>query len=281
MQPASRKGSERRRIPGPFPGPFLIGLAALIAAGCESSAEKRQQTPVEWIRENSSILEQLRSYDRKERQEGIERFLKLGRDQGTAVVNYLLSDSKLEDYRIEVVLARILAKWGGSRAIPKLLSNLRGRDNGAITIAREGLMAFGDNPEILDAMEELIQAPEKASRRTAAEILSEMKGPQALNLLGKRFQVEKDLEIRGICLVGILSSREAGRTEYLINALGDVDSGIRQLAWDALAKKRPPVRFDPDGDSLKRMEAIKNLRRWAQAGKRRAVGQRASNAANG
>ncbi len=263
MRPASLK--ERAHRCGRLS--MLLFPAALLAAGCAEIPEE-EMTPVEWIDENTNIFEQLRSFDRDEQQEGINRFLRLGREQGTEVVNYILSDPKLKDYRTEVVLARILAEWKDLRAVQFLLMHLKEARGTMRETAKEGLMVFGEHPQILEAMEELINEPEEDLRRIAAEILTKMQGPQALNLLGKRFQVEEDLEIRGFCLVGILSIHEPGRTEYLINALNDPDLDIRQLAWEALSRKKPPVSFNPRGDPLERLQAIKDLRAWALARER-------------
>ncbi len=244
---------------------FAALAVVALAPGCRGDPEKRQ-TPAEWIKENTIILEQLKSYDNRERHEGINRFLKLGKERGTEVVNYLLNDPGLDDYRIEVVLARILAEWKDSRAIPKLLLNLKERDSGAISIAKEGLIAFGDNLQILESMKELIADPELETRRTAAEVLSEMKAPEALKVLADRFKVEEDQDVRGICFLGVLnaSPRDPRRTELLIDALSDKDVEFRQRAWDALVLLRPPVRFDPEGDPAQQVQAIQALKGWAK-----------------
>ena len=86
------------------PKEAFLGLGFLFL-GCATPDEKL--TPAQYIEKNSSVLEQLRSYKESERQEGIERFQRLGREQGGAIILYVLSDPKLNDYRLEVVLARI------------------------------------------------------------------------------------------------------------------------------------------------------------------------------
>jgi hypothetical protein len=252
----------RFTLPGSLRG-LLFALALPLAAGCGASEKK--QTAAEWLRENTVILDQLGSYDHRTRQQGINRFLKLGKEQGTEVVNYLLADPSLEDYRIEVVLARILAEWKDSRAITYLMRNLRSRDQGAVEIAKEGLMIFGNEPRILAAVGELLGDPDPKSRAVAAEVLSEMKGHDALDLLGERLKVEENSEIRAACLAGILNSRDDRRTEFLVEALADRDPEIRAMAWGALVEKKPPVEFDPEADPASRQKAIARLKLWAGA----------------
>jgi HEAT repeat protein len=243
------------------PPPALL-LAGLLAAGC--GGPPRKQTAAEWLQENTIILEQLKSYDRKEREQGIRRFLKRGKEQGTEVVVYLLNDPKLEDYRIEVVLARILAEWKDPRAVPYLLRNLRSRDDGAVQIARDGLIVFGEDPRILSAVSDLLNDAEPAPRKVAASLLSEMQGQEAPALLAARLKVEEDSEIRVHCLLGILESRHPRRTEFLIDALSDPDSEIRQMAWEGIARLKPQVTFDPQGDAAARAQGVVELRRWAR-----------------
>jgi len=254
----------------------LLFLAALLLPGCTNTPDE-EMTPEEWlreIRENTKILEQLRSYDKKEQQEGVQRFLKLGKERGSEVVAYILNNPGLDDYRIEVVLARLLAEWKDERAIPFLIMHLSVRESGMRETVKEGLQVFGSHPKILKAVEELVQDPDTDTRRFATEILSEMEGPRVLEILGRRFEEEKNLEIRGLCLMGIIANKEAGRTGYLINALGDSDPDIRGMAWAALARKKPPVEYNPRGDPADRLQAIKDLKEWARAaekeeGKRR------------
>jgi HEAT repeat protein len=244
--------------------PLALTLAALLAAGCGGSQKK--PTAAEWLRENTLILEQLRSYDRKERQQGINRFLRLGKEQGTEVVTYLLDDPNLEDYRIELVLARILAEWKDPRAIPYLARNLTGRDLGAMEIAKEGLIIFGEEPRILAAVGELLESPEARQRMAAAEVLLEMAGPDAPRLLGERLKVEEDREVRATCLLGVLQSRHRRRAEFLIEALADPEPEIRHMAWEGLVRLGPPARFQPEGDAAERRKAIEALRAWWAAG---------------
>lgn len=252
-------------------------LGAVIAAGCGGPPPR--QTPAEWMAENTTILTQLVSYDKKEQHEGINRILSLGKERGIAVVNYLLEDEglqRMKDYRLEVVLARILADWKDTRAIPTLLRNLEGTDSGALAIVREGLITFGDNPLILDSMREHLQDADTELRRTCVEVLSEMKGPEAVKLLSEHRRIEEDATIRGLCVLGILQSRDPRRTSFLVDCLEDADPAIRREAWLGVVRKSPPVVFDPRGDLVSRARSIAALKTWVKAGAPPAAGAAAT-----
>jgi HEAT repeat protein len=243
----------------------ILPLLALSAAvGCKG--EEKRQTPAEWMEENTIILRQLRSYDREERYEGISRFLRMGKERGIDVVNYILDDPNLDD-RAEVVLARILAEWKDDRAIPRLLPHVRSEDRGAAEIAKEGLIIFDDSPRILEAMKELARDPSVETRLSAAEVVSEMKSPSAKAALVEMFKGEENADVRGVCFLGVLtgSPRDPRRTSFLIDVLDDKDPELRRRAWDALAFLNPPIPFDPDGGPAVRKGAIDALRRWAES----------------
>ncbi len=243
-------------------GSVLVATGFLFSASC-SGPEKRQ-TPAEWLRENTIILEQLRSYDEKERREGVNRFLRLGREQGIEVVAFLLDDPSLkEDYRIEVVLARILADWKDSRAIPFLVSFLKHADRGAVGIAREGLVIFGEDPAVFAAFDELLRESDQKSREVAAAFLSEQKSPRAAELLAEHRRSEEDREIRALCVFALLETRHERRAELLVEALSDADAEIRQTAWQAVSRLKPTVRFNPRGAPEEREKAVGELKRWA------------------
>ena len=246
---------------------FASLALALALAAC--GGPPKRQTAAEWVSENTTILSQLQSWNPDELHQGIARFLKLGRDRGTEVVNYLLEDSGMQNVynyeRIELVLARILAEWKDSRAIRRLLPYMRGRDSGSLSIAKEGLIAFGDDARILEAVKELLDDSDVEVRRNAAEVVSEMKGQEAVDILGEHYRVEENLEVRGACVMGLLNPRSKGerKMEFILDALEDKDLGIRQLAWDAVALKEPPVPFDPAGEPAVRKRAVQELRKWA------------------
>ncbi len=248
----------------------LAAGGLLVAAAC--SAPEKRQSPGEWIRENTIILEQLRSYDDKERREGVNRFLRLGREQGIEVVAFLLDDPSLkDDYRIEVVLARILADWKDPRAIPFLLSFLKHPDRGAVGIAREGLLIFGEDPAVFAGFGEMLRDGDPKSREVAAGFLSELKSGRAAELLAEHRRSEGEREIRALCVFALLETRHERRAQLLVEALDDADADIRQTAWQAVSRLKPPVRFNPRGDPAERERAVGELKRWS-AGRARARG---------
>jgi hypothetical protein len=255
-------------MPGAGTGLKEAWISLFLLAGCAAPDEKL--TPAQYVEKNSNILERLRSYKESERQEGIERFQRLGREQGSAIILYVLGDPKLNDYRLEVVLARILADWKNPEAIRFLLSNLKALDDGATRIAAEGLLAFQDNPIVLEALEEMLKSPVLRERRTAAETLSKFRGPRVAEVLGPRLRAETDGEVRGLILLGVLLNHHPRRKEFLVDALTDADPAIREEAWRALKKypDLPRVRFDPNGALEERAGDVATLRLWLKEAKR-------------
>jgi HEAT repeat protein len=173
-------------------------------------------------------------------------------------------DSHLDDYRVEVVLARILADWKDARAIGYLLQSLRFPDDGAVSIAAEGLLVFSDNEHVIDALREMLGDPEPRNRLTAAKILSRARTLKAVEVLAARFKEESDKETRALLLLGIMESRYPHRRQFLIDALVDGDLAIRQLAWQGLQDypNLPKVAYDPDGPLEERARDVAELRLW-------------------
>ena len=243
---------------------YSILLAASWAAGCATPDEKK--SPAQFVRENSNLLQQLGSYVDSEQHEGIARIRKLGREQGSAVALYILDDPTFEEYRVEVVLARILADWKHPRAIVYLLQNLTVPDEGAVRIASEGLLAFGDNSQVLSALEEMLARPAERDRRIAADVLKRIPSSKVLEMFLSRWKSETDREVRGAFLVTLVNSRYPKRKELLSDALTDPDRGIRSMAWDALRKYSdlPRIAFEPDGALEARAKDVAVLRLWAK-----------------
>jgi HEAT repeat protein len=233
---------------------------------CGCSTPEDRLTPAEFVNENSTLLQQLASYRDSEQREGISRLERLGKEQGSAVILYILSDPKLDSYRVEVVLARILAEWKDPRAAPYLLRNLTVPDRGAAARASEGLVALGDRPQIMAALEELLARPAVEDRAIAAETLSRLASARVPDLFMARWSSEPSAEIRGLFLVTLIRSRHPKRKAFLVDALTDSDAAIRSEAWGALRRYPdcPAIPFEPDGAIEDRARQVAALRMWAR-----------------
>lgn len=243
----------------------FFALAMLAGSGCSTPEEKL--TPAQFVRQNSNLLEQLASFRDSEQREGIARIQRLGREQGTAVALYILGDPALDDYRVEVVLARVLAEWKDPRAAGYLLRTLTVPDEGAARRASEGLIAFGESPQVLDALGELLTRPASRERKIAAETLSRIPSARVQELFLERWKGEADPEVRGLFLVALINGRHPRRKGFLVDALTDADSAIRAEAWNALKRYAglPPVSFSPDGPLEDRARDVAALRMWARS----------------
>jgi HEAT repeat protein len=201
--------------------------------------------------------------------EAVNRFLKLGPEQGSEVVLWLLEDPLIVDNpRARVNLAAILAHWKDPRGIPYLLEGLiASRDRGILRVVEEGLEIYGENAVIIEQLgtEYVLENPEELTRRVAFSVLSRLRGPVVLRLLARGL-LDEDSEVRAMSVLGIAGFTESrDRTVYLIDALTDPDPEIRRLAWTALEDGEVPrsVSFEPEGEALDRAEAVARLRRWA------------------
>jgi len=252
------------RLPG-----GLCVVATVITLFSSCSTPEQEMSPSEWIRANSTVLDQLRSYDAVERRQGVSRIKRLGKEQGAALTYFILSDPKLEDYRLEVVLARLLADWKDPRAIPFLLRGLQVPDEGAVRIASEGLLAFGNNPNVVDTLSEMLKAETPRDREIAANILAKIGSSETVDLLGSRIKTELDPEVRAQIVMAVIQGKHHRRKEFLVDALTDADPAIRELAWSALKKYSdlPDVNYSPRSSDVERARAVGVLRIWVGKGK--------------
>ena len=241
-----------------FPAASAAILAAIVFSGC-SSTPPEKLTPTDWLRENSSVLRDLESFEKRRQQQAVVRLKSLGPDRGSAVVIALLVDSQV-DYRGEVLLARLLAEWRDSRGIRYLLKYLRHEDQGAIEIASQGLLAFEGNRAVIRALLEMLEGPSVRQRQAAAGVLSGMGSEEMLELFPKLYPKESEK----IFVRTVLGSKHSRRDEFLIEALMDTDQAIREMAWGALKKRPrlPEVRYDPAAAEVARARAVDSLRRW-------------------
>ncbi|MBL04052.1 MAG: HEAT repeat domain-containing protein [Planctomycetota bacterium] len=237
-------------------------LAAIVFSGC-SSTPPETLTSTDWLRENSSVLRDLESFEKGRQQQAVARLKRLGPDRGSAVAISLLADSQV-DYRGEVLLARLLADWRDVRGVGYLLKYLRHEDQGAMEIASQGLLAFKGNRAVIRALLEMLESPSANQRQAAAGVLSEMRSEEMLKLFPKLYPKESEKMVRGIFVRTVLSSKHSRRDEFLVEALMDTEQAIREMAWGALKKRPrlPEVRYDPAATEVARARAVDSLRRW-------------------
>ncbi len=241
-------------------------LACLLLGGCSTAEEK--PTSTDWLRENSSVLRDLESFEKSHQQQAVVRLKKLGPDRGAAVIVALLRDSQV-GYRGEVLLARLLADWRDPRGISYLLKYLRHQDQGAVEIAAQGLVAFEGNREVNIALLEMLKSPTDTQRVAAAGVLSETRSAELLDSFLDFYSGESEREVRGVLVKALLQSKHPRRDEFLVEVLMDSDQAIREMAWEGLRKRAgiPKVDYDPAAGADRRAEAVKSLRGWATRGR--------------
>mgnify|MGYP001166812436 CR=1 FL=1 len=246
--------------------PVAAIICCLLLAGCSTPEEKLTST--EWLRENSSVLRDLESFEKSRQQQAVVRLKGLGPDRGAAVIVALLREARV-GYRGEVLLARILADWRDPRGISYLLKYLRHQDQGAVEIAAQGLVAFEGNREVALALLEMLKSSTKTERFAAARVLEEIGSAELLDGFLGFYTGESEKEVRGLLVKVLLQSKHPNRDEFLVEALMDSDQAIREMAWEGLRKRpgTPKVNYDPAAGAESRTEAVKSLRSWAARGR--------------
>lgn len=243
-------------------------LCMAMACGSLSCSSNEPKTPAEYINANSSLLRQLSSYTDAEQREGIDRIRKLGREQGSAVILYILSDRSLEDYRVQVVLGCLLAEWHHPAAISTLLAILKVDDEGAVARASDGLLLFADNPQLIDALGEMLHNAAPRERLIAAEILAKCSSAKTVSFFVENFKGETDASVRAVYLVGLIQSSDPRRRAFLVDALTDPDDAIRSEAWRALRRgDRLPggIAYDPQAPLEDRAREVAKLKLWVRS----------------
>ncbi|HBO50666.1 MAG TPA: hypothetical protein DD471_01680 [Planctomycetes bacterium] len=237
-------------------------IIAAVLSGC-SAAPEEKLTPTDWLRENSSVLRDLESFERGRQQQAVSRLKSLGADRGSAVVVALLADSQV-GYRGEVLLARLLAEWRDTRGIRYLLKYLQHQDQGAVAIASQGLLAFKGDRVVTRTLFEMLESPSLNQRIAAAGVLSEMDSEDLMERFSELYRKESEKVVRGILVRTVLQGKHPRRDELLLDALLDADLAIREMAWGAVKKRArlPEVKYEPSGDEAARAKAVNSLRRW-------------------
>ena len=242
---------------------------ALIATGngCSGPNEQRE-TVAEILEERSTLLSDLASYDSQVRNEAIRRVKRLGRESGVTLILYLLKDPQLDNYRVEVVLARTLADWKDRRAIPYLLQFGEHPDRGVSSYAADGLLVFGSEREVMGKLNDMLQSEVEEYRERAAKSLSRMHGPRGGEACIEHFEKEESENVRAAVLLPILESDHPERKRVLVHALNDPDRAIREFAWLGLQRypDLPRVKYDPASPETARVQGRAILELWV-AGK--------------
>jgi HEAT repeat protein len=256
---------------------FMIVLIALVTlGGCSTPQEKKSLQ--ELIDQQTPILKELASYQSERQRRAVNRFLKLGKNQGTEVAVWFLDDAAVADNeRVRVLLAWILSSWDDRRGMPFLLDSLESRDLGVLRLAQEGLANYGPDDVLARRLGEVLGESKNADARlSAAIVLSDMKTVNALDILGSHLKgkEESEREVRGICLLGVVNSSPShARLTYLVDSLTDPDVEIRERAWDALKKedrfwkvvnspKKTAALYHPASEPADMVDSIASIRGW-------------------
>ncbi|MGE4619945.1 MAG: hypothetical protein AAEJ04_09090 [Planctomycetota bacterium] len=244
---------------------FLM-VASLFVAGCQpvqTRAEESNQV-LKDIRD-TTVIPDLGSYDAAIQRKSLDRIM-LSIDKAPGItLNLLVAtlEDSLIDSRTKRVICTILAQEGDLRALPALSRMLAEGSVAEDDLLESALVQLGEKS--VKPVARILAEGNVTARRNAASILLALDVPYALDSLQDRFQIEKDAEVRFLCVCGLAADARAESVSILAHALEDIDLEVRRAAWGGLARKvRPPqsIRFDPEASSSQRAFQARLVRDW-------------------
>ena len=232
----------------------LLLLLLLITVGCQPVEKRTDQADVLKDIRDTTVIPDLGSYDDSIRRKSVDRIV-------------VSLEKAPEITKTKRVICTILAEEGEKRALIPLTRMLAEGSQSEDELLETALLKFGEQgvPRIAAVLEE----GSAIARRNAAGILLSIGGPLAHDALRMRLDIEKDPEVRFLCVCGLAQDARSNALVFLGTVLDDVDLEVRKAAWGGLSRRmRPPssIRFDPAADPFIRGRQAQQVRRWIEGG---------------
>lgn len=246
----------------------LLVISSLLFAGCQPVQKRENPEQVLKDIRDTTVIPDLGSYDDKIQRKALDRIL-VSIDKAPAITRNLLVaalDDSLLDSRTKRVICTILAKEGDIRILPTLSGMLAEGSVPEDDLLESALVQLGERS--VKPVSQVLAEGNVTARRNAASVLLSLDVPYALDSLQDRFVIEKDAEVRFLCVCGLVQDARAESLSLLANALDDIDVEVRRAAWGGLARKvRPPssLRFDPNAKPNIRSLQAQQIRNWLLA----------------
>ncbi len=247
----------------------LLLLLLLITVGCQPVEKRTDQADVLKDIRDTTVIPDLGSYDDSIRRKSVDRIVVSLEKAPEITKNLLVAtlDDPMVNSRTKRVICTILAEEGEKRALIPLTRMLAEGSQSEDELLETALLKFGEQgvPRIAAVLEE----GSAIARRNAAGILLSIGGPLAHDALRMRLDIEKDPEVRFLCVCGLAQDARSNALVFLGTVLDDVDLEVRKAAWGGLSRRmRPPssIRFDPAADPFIRGRQAQQVRRWIEGG---------------
>ena len=244
---------------------LALCFVMLISFGCAGPEKTPERDDVLEDIRNTTLIPNLGSYDEDVQKRAFDRILISLRKAPQITRNLLAAelDDPFISSRTKRVICMILAGEGDERALPRLVSMLAEGNTVDDNLIEEALLEYGS--DAVEPVKTVLMEGNVTARRSAASILLTMKVPVAFDALQDRFTIERDPEVRFLCICGFAEDPRRESLEILARALDDVDEVIRGAAWESLkrrAKVPGDLRFDPMGTPGLRQAQASAIRSW-------------------
>ncbi len=243
----------------------LMTFTCLVLVGCQPVQKHADADQVLQDIRDTTVIPDLGSYDEKVQRKALDRIL-VSIDKAPSITRNLLVatlDDSLIDSRTKRVICTILAKEGDMRILPTLSKMLAQGSVPEDDLLESALVQLGERS--VQPVSRVLAEGNVTARRNAASVLLSLDVPHALDSLQDRMVIEKDAEVRFLCVCGLVQDARAQSLVMLANALDDVDVEVRRAAWGGLARKiRPPqsIYFDASAKPAVRSVQAQQVRQW-------------------
>ncbi len=243
----------------------LLIVMLLVAVGCQSPDQRTKEANVLQDIRNTTVIPELGSYDDSIRKKSVDRIL-MSLDKAPEITKNLLVaalDDSLVSARTKRVICTILAEEGDLRALTPLTGMLAAGSVSQDDLLETALLNFGERavPRIATVLAE----GGAIARRNAAGILLGIGGPLAYDALRERLTLERDSEVRFLCVCGLVQDSRSSSLPILGWILDDTDEEVRKAAWGGLSRRtRPPghLLFDASAVPSVRVRQAVQVRAW-------------------
>ena len=244
---------------------WILALTVLLSVGCSTPDKAPNREDVLEDIRNTTLIPNLGSYDESIQKRALDRIL-LSLSKAPIITRNLLA-AELDDpfigARTKRVICMIFAREGDERALPRLVSMLAEGNVVDDNLIEAALLEYGS--DALSPVVAVLAEGNVTARRSAASILLTMKLPVAFDALEDRFTLERDSEVRFLCVCGFAEDARQSSLDLLASALDDPDEVVRQAAWGGL-KRRAKVPgnfvFDAEAEPSLRKVQAREIRSW-------------------
>lgn len=246
---------------------LIVVLVSMV--GCKTPDQRTEEANVLQDIRNTTVIPELGSYDESARKKSVERILMSLELAPEITKNLLVAtlDDSMVSARTKRVICTILAEEGDLRALTPLTAMLAEGSVAQDDLLETALLNFGERavPRIATVLAE----GGEIARRNAAGILLGIGGPLAFDALRARLTLERDSEVRFLCVCGLVQDARSSSLPFLGVVLDDADEEVRKAAWGGLWRRtRPPghLRFDASAAPSVRVRQAAQVRTWLEGG---------------